>query len=71
MDWRLMIGQTVKIKSAGRHGTIVARAGNWDEPGNRDCFVVVVPGRGRRCYHIDDLELTIKHVCDAASAERR
>lgn len=58
-DWRKMIGRVVTILTgdlAGRAGIILYRAGNWDEPGDRDWYYVKFADGTRRPYHIRDLE---------------
>jgi hypothetical protein len=55
-EWQSLIGQGVKTPD-GDWGSIVKQAGDWDVPERRGWFVVAVPGRGQRVYHVCELEL--------------
>jgi hypothetical protein len=55
-EWQRLIGQGVKTPD-GDWGSIVKQAGEWDVPERRGWFVVAVPGRGQRVYHVCELEL--------------
>jgi hypothetical protein len=55
-DWRRFVGRVVRVPGGGR-GTVITRAGDWSESGNRGWFTVAVLGKGWHCYYISDLEL--------------
>ena len=66
-EWQRQIGLKVKTPESFE-GTIINQTGGWTRPEGRGWFVVAIPGRGKRVYHITELDFPRKIANDSCGA---